>query len=822
MFDWVAGIVGSRLPTPSARTRRIMHLVGVIVAAGAFVLISTILVAYDSIFLGANNVSALQVGDIAPQDIRAPISVQPYVSQVLTAEREQQVRENVAEIYFPPDPGVARQQTDLVQQILDYIENIRQDPYGTLDQKKNDLRQITDLTLSDDVTEQILTMDDATWEDVAGQITSVLERVMRGEIRESNLPAIRTQLPTQVSVRFSEEQADVIVAVVEDLLRPNTLLNQEATDAARDLAAEGTEVRRSFERGQVIVRAGEQIDAASYEALGQVGLFQPADQRLQEIAHALLASIIILVIAGLYLARFQPSLFVSSRFLALFAAMFLIVLTGARITISTGQIYLYPTAALALLYVALSGPEIAVIGIIGLATLIALMQNNSLEMWMLTGMGGLMAALTLRRPERLNGYFMPGLLVALTNVAVIALFYQGALVTNTDDLNLSNLILYSLLNGILAAAVALGGLYIVTVLFNLPTGLKLAELSQPSQALLQRLLREAPGTYQHSLQVANLAEQAANAIGANADLVRVAALYHDIGKILNPSFFTENQVEGVNPHDVLNDPARSANIIISHVTDGDKLARQYRLPSRIRDFIMEHHGTQVLYFYQQAVERAGDEDVVDIEQFTYPGPRPQSRETAVLMLADSSEAAVRSRKPTKKQDIADTVQGIFEAKIRTGQLDESGLTLNDIKNIRKIFVDMLQAVFHPRISYPTNAQPSQGQKDILSPETPHRMPKVESVSQTQEISRVVSGDVRRTTDGVGTVLSVKEAARPTLETGEVPTVRIPFDEGDAPLPDVPPLPRTGDHKVVKVGENGKQAGNTESAEEEAGLYSDDV
>jgi putative nucleotidyltransferase with HDIG domain len=446
---------------------------------------------------------------------------------------------------------------------------------------------------------------------------------MRGEIREANLPSIITQLPTQVSVRFTEEQADVIVAIVKDLLRPNTLLNQEATESARDVAAEGVEVRRSFERGQIIVRAGERIDEAAYEALGQVGLLQPADQRLQQIARALLASIMVLVVTGLYIARFMPFLFKSSRFMALLAALFLIMLLGARITGTYGQIYLYPTAALALLYVALVGPEIAVIGMLGLAVLIAMMQSNSLEIATLIGTGGLMAALTLRRPERLNGYFMPGLLVALTNTAVIAIFYQGSFIGGTD-IGLSELIIYSLLNGILAAAVALGGMYVVTLLFNLPTGLKLVELSQPSQPLLQRLLREAPGTYQHSLQVANLAEQGANAISANADLVRVAALYHDIGKVINAPFFTENQAEGVNPHDVLNDPARSANIIISHVTDGDKIARQYRLPTRIRDFILEHHGTQVLYFYQQAVERAGDDEVVDIEQFTYPGPRPQT------------------------------------------------------------------------------------------------------------------------------------------------------------------------------------------------------
>jgi len=813
MIDWFAGVFQRYLRIPPAQTRRVLHLGGVIVAASAFVLTATTLVAYDSIFLGANNVAALQIGDVAPQDIRAPISVQPYVSQVLTAQRQEEVREGVAEVYFLPDPNVARQQTDLARQILDYIENIRQDPYGTPEQKLDDLRRITDLELGEDISAQILAMDDETWADVASQVTSVLERVMRGEIRVSNLPSIVAQLPTQVSVRFSEEQANIIVAMVKDLIRPNTLLNQEATDAARNAAVEGIEERRSFERGQIIVRTGERIDEAAYEALGQVGLLQPADQRLQQIARSLLASIIVMIVTGLYVARFKPSLFKSSRFLALLAVLFLIVLLGARITGDSGQIYLYPTAALALLYVALVGPEIAVIGMLGLAALIAIMQNNSLEIAMLVCTGGLMAALTLRRPERLNGYFMPGLLVALTNTAVIAIFYQGDILT-IAEVGLSELILYSLLNGILAAAVALGGMYLVTLLFNLPTGLKLVELSQPSQPLLQRLLREAPGTYQHSLQVANLTEQAANAIGANADLVRVAALYHDIGKVINAPFFTENQVEGVNPHDVLNDPARSANIIISHVTDGDKIARQYRLPARIRDFILEHHGTQVLYFYQQAVERAGDDEVVDIEQFTYPGPRPQSKETAILMLGDSSEAAVRSRKPTKKQDIADTIQNIFETKIRTGQLDESGLTLNDIKTIRKIFVDMLQAVFHPRISYPA-LHPS-GQKELLPVEAPQATRRAESTPGTMEAARVPSAD-EHSGEGESVVAAqTVETSRPQLETSEVPPVRITFEEGDAPLPEVPPLPRTGDHKAVKLADNGKASSQGEPSEEQAG------
>ncbi len=408
-------------------------------------------------------------------------------------------------------------------------------------------------------------------------------------------------------------------------------------------------------------------------------------------------------------------------------------------------------------------------------------DNNALELPMLVGVGGMMAALTMRRPERLNGYFMPGLLVGVANIAVTLIFYPNNY-SLTGNVGLLELFLYSVLNGLLSAGVALAGIYAVTILFNLPTGLKLIELSQPNQPLLQRLLREAPGTYQHSLMVANLAEQAASAIGVNADLVRVASLYHDVGKMTNPAFFTENQVEGINPHNVLDDPERSAAIIISHVTEGDKIARQYRLPTRIRDFILEHHGTQVLYFYHEAVKEAGEDEVIDIEQFTYPGPKPQSRETAIVMLADSCEATVRSRKPTKKQEITDTVQEIIDLKIQTGQLDESGLTFNDVKAIRPIFVDMLQAVFHPRINYP-----AQG-KSTAERQAAVETPRVEAVNGATASER-----------GSSASSEVIHPTQPRLLTAtQEVSAAFHEDEDETPLPEVPPLPRTSEHKAVKL------------------------
>lgn len=813
MVDWLSRLLQRHFRLQPMQSRNLLHWIGTITATASFVIIATLLVVYDSVFLSFNNLSTLHIGDTAPQDIRAPISLPSFVSKVLTEQRQAEIRRGVADIYFPPDPAVSRQQSDLARQILDYVQNIRLDPYGTVQQKIQDLKAISDLELSDTTIVQILGLDDKTWVDISDQITGIVERVMRGEIRDSNIQSVITQLPMQVGVRFTEDQANVIVEVVKSLIRSNTLLDAAATEQARDNAAANVTVRRSFERGQIILRSGERVDDAAYEALSLLGLLEPSNQRVQDFARAILISIIVVIVTGLYLNRFKPDLLRTSRFMMLLAALFLITLLGARLSIVYGQIYLYPTAAMAILFTALAGAEVSIIGVLGLAVLVGIMQNNSLEMSMLVGVGGFLATLTLRRPERLNGYFMPGLLVALANITVVVIFFQGDFTSTANNTGLFELIIYCLVNGGLAATVALAGMYIVTLLFNLPTGFKLVELSQPSQPLLQRLLREAPGTYQHSLQVSNMSEQAANAIGLNADLVRVAALYHDVGKMINPAFFTENQVEGINPHDALDDPARSASIIISHVTEGDKIARQYRLPTRMRDFVLEHHGTQVVYFYQLAVQRAGgDAASIDVEQFTYPGPKPQTRETAVLMLADSCEATVRSRKPTKKQEIADIVQQIIDGKLHSGQLDESGLTLNDLRVIRKTFVDMLQAVFHPRIDYPK-----------LPSAAPRPTAETPALSQqgTPLLNNGTGTTVRTVTDSdrIPTVTvpiepQVTTSTVRNTQTKEIPAIKIVLDaEDEAPLPDVPPLPRTGEYRAIKNGENTKPPIKKDPSEE---------
>jgi putative nucleotidyltransferase with HDIG domain len=232
--------------------------------------------------------------------------------------------------------------------------------------------------------------------------------------------------------------------------------------------------------------------------------------------------------------------------------------------------------------------------------------------------------------------------------------------------------------------------------------LQLIELTRPDHPLLQFMLRYAPGTYQHSLQVANLAEQAAERIGADVMLVRVGALYHDAGKALNPGFFVENQPPGeINPHDDL-DPLVSSATIIRHVTDGIELARRYRLPRRVQDFILEHHGRMLTYYqYVRAVqEKGGVESEVDASRFRYPGPSPRSPETALLMLADGCEARARAERPRDEGELRTLIQNQVDTRAKVGELKESGLTLGDLEKIVDSFTATLRGVYHPRIDYP--------------------------------------------------------------------------------------------------------------------------
>ncbi|MFB0533748.1 MAG: HD family phosphohydrolase [Anaerolineae bacterium] len=644
----------------------------------------------------------LEEGDVSPIDIRAPRKI-TYVSQILTEQAQAKAETDVKDAYDPPDARIARQQVTRARQVLNYVDSVRYDAYASSEVKMDWIAAIPDLDIPPKVISQTLLLSEGDWSEVSNEVVYVIDQVMREEIRESQLAGTKRALPAKVSLDLSEEEAEIVSELAKNFVKANSFYNKERTEENRRLAQESVEpVARVLEEGEVVLRAGDIVDSLDLEALAALGLRQP-ETEWRDIVSTVLFVLAATIILDLYLLRLRSDFWANRRHTFLVFLLVALFILGAKLMVPGHTLlpYLFPSAALSMLLMVLLGPQMAIAVTIVLGLMVGFMAGGSLELTAYAIVGGLIASLGLWRAESLNAFLRAGLYAILANVAVILAFRLPD--PKFDLLGMVQLVLASVGNGGLSAILTLGGFFLLGSVFDITTPLRLMELSRPTHPLLRQLLLKAPGTYHHSLLVSNMAEQAAEQIGADALLARVGAYYHDIGKTVRPYFFVENQADGINVHDRL-DPKTSAQIIVSHTKDGLELARKYRLPGKIQEFITQHHGAgRVSYFYQQARQREGDTGAVNEDDFRYPGPRPVSREVAIVMLADGCESAVRSARPTSPEKIDELVRKVINDRLLRGELDDSDLTLRDLDKIREAFTSILQGVFHPRIKYPAGA-----------------------------------------------------------------------------------------------------------------------
>jgi putative nucleotidyltransferase with HDIG domain len=647
---------------------------------------------------------ALEEGDVAPQDIRAPRRI-TYESAILRAEEQNRAASRVEPVYTRSDPALARQQLDRARQVLDYLGAVRADTLASSARQRGWILAVPELAdLSSETLDGLLALPDESWDRVQLETLAVIGQAMRQEIRSGYLGETLAGVPALVGLDLSDVETAATVALAQRFMIPNSFLDPVATADARTRAHdEVSPVLRTFEADQIIVREGARVEALDVEALDQLGLRQPQVE-WTDVAGAGLLAVLVTLLLCLYLARFQSHVLWDGQQLLLLVLLisFSALVAGLMVPGGTVLRYLAPASVAAMLASAALGPHAGVASAVFLGGVVGVIADNSLELATYTVCGGLVAALALRRVERIGSLFRAGVFVGLAHAVVVLVFRLPQSVTQPGDLVIT--MLSGIVGGSISASLALGMLFLIGPLFDIATPMRLIELSRPDHPLLQRLLREAPGTYHHSLMVANLAETAAERIGADALLTRVGAYYHDVGKIARPYFFVENQVEGMNPHDRL-DPNTSAEVIIGHVDDGLELARRYRLPRRVRAFIPEHHGTnRASFLYSKAVQLAGDGALVDESKFRYSGATPQSKETALVMLADGCEAAVRAAHPTTAEEIAEIVNRVIDRRVDDGQLSECGLTLRDVEIIRETFSSALKGTFHPRIKYPPSGK----------------------------------------------------------------------------------------------------------------------
>ncbi len=667
------------------------------------ILILTGIIAFGSIILPISSrptAFELSVGSVATQDFQAPRNL-TYTSDYLTELQISSVKNSVTPVYLNIDPAISRQQIDRLRKSIDFITLVRNDSYSDIDQKINDLSNLTHTQISRDVATQLINLDEQTWVTIQREAILVLEQVFRSTIRDYQVQEAKQRVATLISFSFSEENSKIIENLVSPFVVPNSLFSKQLTDEAVNAAIEQVEpVEKSYSPGEIIIRRGQIIDEQTYEALEKFNFISP-DNKQQEYFATGIFLLLQMFFLGLYFSKQKSNSF-SVKEILIISIAFVIFLLSAKFLIPNRTVlpYIFPFAGFTFAIGTLFGFEAAFILSLSLGSIISFGSFDFQSLLPFYLIPSLFGSLVLGQGRRISVFFSAGLLTGILSAGVILAI--RLLDGSTDLIGMLTLSGASLFNGMASASLGLLMQFFVAQILGITTAIQLLEFSRPDHPLLQFILTNAPGSYQHSLQVANLAEQAAKDIGADQLLTRVGTLYHDAGKAANPSFFIENQISSdINAHDDL-DPYLSAATIIQHVTDGVDLAKKFRLPSRIIDFVKEHHGTLMTkYFYIKAIEaNDNNADLVDVDDFRYPGPIPQSKETALLMLADGVEARARADKPTNREELEKIIHGVIDFCLKEGQLEDTELTMKDLNIIVNSFSNTLINTYHPRIKYP--------------------------------------------------------------------------------------------------------------------------
>lgn len=654
---------------------------------------------------------SLRLGETSSEDIVANRTAR-YLDTAETELRRARARDSVGRIYEAV-PGAADQAINSLKAAFHVIEGVRRDHPGASVSRKvalvrERLGSLLGARVSDGAFAALLEADDQTLRRIEDESLRIVSAAMGREIRDdpADFRAARAEVVAEAQrLVKSPIYATAVGEIARESLRPNRVYDQEATLSQQQRAEERvTPVYRLIMRGDTVIAKGEPVleeHIAKFEALG---LRNPRIDYRSAISLALLV-VAAVVLMLCYMARYHAHIYRNTRALLLLALIVVLSTLALRISgnmlgikltqMQVGYLGMLWVGATGMLVAVLVNAQVSVVIVSLLSIVLSLMLNNELRYaasTLMTSLVGIYAVANIR--DRWDLLRALGL---LAGAGVLLVWIMGGISGDTPA---------QMLTGSAWAMGAAGAatwlMMIGTALLERPFGrtthMSLLELSDTNKKLLRRLVMEAPGTYTHSMAVGYLAETAAEAIGADGLVARVAAYYHDIGKIRRPHFFVENQhVENV--HDRMN-PTLSALVITSHIKDGVEIAKDYRLPQAVVDVINQHHGTSLVqYFFHQVADEQEPSTALE-QQFRYPGPKPQSKEAAIVMLADAVEAASRSlTKPTPAK-IELIVNRIVGDKDRDGQLTESELTFREIAAIRDCFVRALIGTMHARIDYP--------------------------------------------------------------------------------------------------------------------------
>jgi len=669
----------------------------------------------------------LSVGDVAPTTITASRDI---IDEITTSRRRQAAADAVSPVYFKDDTISDTVMSDLdaafselraVRELGTQIKGgwTSDDSSYTDADYEQATGMLTRVKLSSYQLRTLMNTAERDFETLYQSLSSATRTALVSTITEGQLNDAINNIQQIVAYNTRTDLwYNVAIPTLRSCLQPNMLIDQGATEDNRQRAYDAVEPT-VYKQDQNIVTKGSRVSAEQIAVLESLGLLAGDSFDMSLYVGSAVTLALILAVTYVFMILFSPHMLIHGRQAVV---MLILVVLTLSISLLVGQylsVSAMPVMLSAMLAVNLLGSRVAYVLNFAVSMLITFLTvsgpgldtSQMLSVLLMTNISGLLSISLLRRNPARVSVFFTGLIVGLIDFVLLVCI---GLLTSSDLSSVMGNASYAIVGTLISAVLCVGLQPIFEASFNLVTPSKLIELSNPNQPLLRRLMIETPGTYHHSMIVANLAEAAAEAIGADAVLTRVGAYYHDIGKLVRPIYFKENQI-GENPHDKT-DPRVSTAILTEHTRDGVELARKHHLPDPIIDMIQQHHGdTAAMYFYAKTVKQMGEENV-DLNDFRYDGPKPQSAEAAILMLSDTVEAAVRSIPEPTQEKISAMIRKLVRGKMEDGQLDECTLTFRDIGKICSAYETVLKGVFHERIEYPDlnrakrNAQQKNGQR----------------------------------------------------------------------------------------------------------------
>lgn len=679
----------------------------------------TIIIAFLIIETGAQPTRyKLNVGDVSTYDITAPRDV---VNEILTEENRISARDNVlpvqkedtkafVKVIYKKDDffkaiSTARTSVDKRMKELGlspdsrgYSEYLKESQEASTKSLKEKLDALSIPLSQTQINYLISKVSDSELETFEALTRQLISQTMSEVITQSNLEIHIQNLLNNYNndQNISEELKGIGGQLAKSIIQTNQIIDTEATEKKRQEAYEDDANIVKIKKGSRIISYGDIVTTDRLKLLEELNLLETKERHDHLFSIGILVTLLFLFnIVVVFLKKYNKKIYKSRKELFLLCLIVIIMLVFARYLFTFYNGLLIPIFVGVMLISILFNFELAVVINCVLTVCISLMLRGDYKFLYMGLVCGTISAFMVTKAQQRSRMSMNGVLLGLTN-AIFIVFVNFIEKSDANTILTESIVVF--LNGLVSMVLTIGLLPFLESAFGIVTPLKLLELSNPNHPLLKKLLMEAPGTYHHSLMVGNLAEVATEDIGGNALLARAGAYFHDVGKLKRPDLFTENQLSE-NPHERMT-PNVSAVVITSHTTDGVEIATKYKLPAVIKDIIKQHHGTTLVayFFYKAKKSESGDD--VEQKDYRYDGPKPQTKEAAIVMLSDSVEAAVRSMSKKTEENIEALIRKIIKDKLDDGQLNRCQLTLADLDTIANSFMKVLSGYFHAREQYP--------------------------------------------------------------------------------------------------------------------------